>query len=132
MIKHRLGISMIFLLLLIGCGFTSTPVEKNLSDSERKEAATSDDSGKTTRMFTLPTPMQTPALLRNARIPYAPDMMLPITNQKLTFFKSSIVLGAYLMDLGYASSYNNQQGSLDYFAACQDITNELGLGITMP
>jgi hypothetical protein len=128
----RLSIALVFLAFLGGCGGTSAPVEKKVADTEKEEQSKTDLNEKSVRMFTMPTPMQTPALLRNAKIPYAPDMMLPITNQNLTFFKSSIVLGAYLMDLGYASSYNHQQGSLDYFAVCQDITNDLGLGLTMP
>lgn len=37
-----------------------------------------------------------------------------------------------MMDMAYASSYSHQQASLDYFEACKNISNELGMGVTMP
>ncbi|MEX2597628.1 MAG: hypothetical protein WEC59_11925 [Salibacteraceae bacterium] len=114
-----------------GCDESGKSTSQN--DNKAQDSATKKPTSKkdSVRVMTLPTPMQIPALLKNSDLHYAPDMMLPIKSFQKTFFKSSVVFGAYLMDMSYAAAYGNHQASLDYFEACNDIGNNLGLGATM-
>lgn len=129
---RKFTISLLFLAYFFGCSGPTDSSSNNGSTLENQDTSRRNTRNDSVQVLTLPTPMQIPALLRNSNIVYSPDLMLPLTNRELTFFKSGIVFGAYIMDMAYASSYSHQQASLDYFEACKNISNDLGLGVTMP
>lgn len=94
----------------------------------KEQAASNSDSS---RIITLPTPMQIPALLRNTKAQYDRDMLMPIERAEKSFFKSNLLFGIYMLDLAYASSFSDRQTTRDYFKKCRSLSDDMGIGAQM-
>ncbi len=82
-----------------------------------------------TRMFTMPTPLQTAAALQIMNVEYTNQLLIEhnIVNSK-SDIDLAMILGMYMVDLGYTTIYNNSQESLNYAKDIQDIMDELPIG----
>lgn len=113
--------------LLASCNTSGTDrAQKKESDSLK--SLPSVPQSDTSRIITLPTPMQIPALLRNMRAHYQKDILLPIENAERPFFKSSVLFGMYMSDLAYASAFSDHQAARAYFKKCWELGDGMGLG----
>lgn len=92
---RKFTISLLFLVVYWGCSGPSDSSKNNGNPIENQDTSRRNSRTDSVQVLTLPTPMQIPALLRNSNIVYSPDLMLPLTNRELTFFKSGIVFGIY-------------------------------------
>jgi len=120
-----------FLLVLLPI----TSCDGGSNSDDRSESDTSQVRGheeilkNTAKVLTLPTPMQIPALLKNTNAVYDASNLLPIVTSQKSYYKSGLLFGMYMLDLGYTSSFSHQQASLNYFKACKQIGDDLGLGV---
>lgn len=85
------------------------------------------DSGEV-RMFTMPTPLQIATTLKLLNVEYNDQLLLPKYNG---FYKSKVELalglGAYVVDMGYTTVYNNYQKSINYGHDVQQIMEKLNI-----
>jgi hypothetical protein len=129
-VSNRLRYILAFftLLTIMGCSGENARQEgeKSLDASEHHTVTSGSDKAK---VITLPTPMQIPALLRNTKAVYHPEVLLSITNDEKSYYKSGILFGMYMLDMAYAASFTHQQASMNYFKACKRIGDDLGLGV---
>ncbi len=119
---------MIILLSLNSCTSNSGD-DRSGDDNSSNQRNQTEIIENSARILTLPTPMQIPALLKNTNSVYDPTNLLPIVNGQKSYYKSGILFGMYMLDLGYTSSFSHQQASLNYFKTCKQIADNLGLGV---
>lgn len=85
------------------------------------------DSGEV-RMFTMPTPLQIATTLKLLHIEYNDQLLLPKYDG---IYKSKVELalglGAYVVDMGYTTVYNNYQKSINYGQDVQQIMEKLNI-----
>lgn len=85
------------------------------------------DSGEV-RMFTMPTPLQIATTLKLLNVEYNDQLLLPKYDG---FYKSKVELalglGAYVVDMGYTTVYNNYQKSINYGHDIQQIMEKLNI-----
>jgi len=85
------------------------------------------DSGEV-RMFTMPTPLQIATTLKLMNVEYNDQLLLPEYDG---FYKSKVELalglGAYVVDMGYTTVYNNYQNSINYGHDVQQIMEKLNI-----
>ncbi|MGD1844520.1 MAG: hypothetical protein ACFB10_03920 [Salibacteraceae bacterium] len=79
------------------------------------------------RLFTLPTPVQTAAVLKAGDYAFDESLMLPMGLEGNTNLIKAIQLGAYMVDLGYTTMFNQRQNSLLYLKETSKLKNELGI-----
>ena len=116
------------LLFLSACSGNSNSDSEDASSSSAGHNKT-EILQNTARVITLPTPMQIPALLKNTNVVYDATNLLPIIANQKSYYKSGILFGMYMLDLGYTSSFSHQQAGLNYFKVCKQIADDLGLGV---
>jgi hypothetical protein len=83
------------------------------------------DSGEV-KMFTMPTPLQIASALKIMEVEYDDDLLIP--NNNVSFgsdIDMSLNLGMSIVDLGYATVYENPQRSLNCARDIQVIIEEL-------
>lgn len=81
------------------------------------------------QVFTLPAPLQVATLMKLENEPYNSQHLqsgVPNTNYTSNY-SLALKLGAYIVDMGYASMYDQRQTALNYAKAVQTMTNELGI-----
>lgn len=85
------------------------------------------DSGEV-RMFTMPTPLQIATTLKLLNVEYNDQLLLPkyggIYKSKVEL---ALGLGAYVVDMGYTTVYNNYQKSINYGHDVQQIMEKLNI-----
>lgn len=116
------------ILIFSGCAGESGSESEDSSNPKQQQGNT-EVLDNTARVLTLPTPMQIPALLKNTKVAYDATHLLPIVNSQKSYYKSGILFGMYMLDLGYSSSFSHQQASLNCFKVCKQIADDLGLGV---
>lgn len=105
----------------------SPPPPISFADSESEYGAELTDSQSDLHLFTLPTPIQTAAVLRAGNFQYDESLLMPLQLGASTNLLQAVHLGVYMMDLGYASIYNQRQSSLLYLEKTSKLKNELGI-----
>ena len=81
------------------------------------------------KIFSIPSPVQTALLIKQANFSFNQDLLNPIKNSEnySSEYKQALNLGVYGTDLGYSSLYEQKNISLKYLSVIEKMTNELGL-----
>lgn len=81
------------------------------------------------KVFSIPSPIQTAFLLKNAGSDYQSDLMN--STEKLSNYNTTqskaLILGVYGADLGYSTIYDQSQEALSYMAVSKKLTEQLGI-----
>lgn len=81
------------------------------------------------KIFSIPSPVQTALLIKQANLPFNQDLLNPVENASnySTEYKQALNLGIYGTDLGYSSLYEQKSVSLKYLSVVEKLTGQLGL-----
>jgi len=79
--------------------------------------------------YSLPSPLETAMLIKNAGAEYNEDLMNPTTNTSkyITSKSKALNLGIYSTDLSYASLFDQSQATLDYINAAKEMADGLNI-----
>lgn len=110
------------------CGSGNEP-EKEKIDKEVIDPSSSLNTNFDGKIFSIPSPVQTALLIKEANLPFNGDLLNPIENASnyTTEQKQALNLGIYGTDLGYSALYNQKAISLKYLSVIEKITGQLGL-----
>lgn len=127
---------LLFLMLgmvLTGCkGGTKTEGESSgdFEASGTLDAETQEQLNTAKRIFySLPSPLETAMLIKNAGATYNEELMNPISNTSryITSKSRALNLGIYSTDLSYASLFDQSQATLDYIGAAKEMADGLNI-----
>jgi hypothetical protein len=81
------------------------------------------------KVFSIPSPIQTALLLKDAGTAFDGSVLNPTTNisKYTTSTKRAINLGIYGADLGYVTIFDQTQSSISYLAATKSLATDLGI-----
>jgi hypothetical protein len=81
------------------------------------------------KIFSIPSPVQTSMLIKDANIPYTPFLLNSPdnVNNYISEVKKALNLGVYGTDLGYCSLYEQHSTALKYLKCVEKITKDLNL-----
>jgi hypothetical protein len=79
--------------------------------------------------YSLPSPLETAMLIKNAGAIYNEELLNPTGNTSLyiTSRSKALNLGVYSTDLSYASLFDQNQATLDYIAAAKEMADGLNI-----
>ena len=79
--------------------------------------------------YSLPSPLETAMLIKNAGAEYDEQLMNPTSNASkyITSKSKALNLGIYSTDLSYASLFDQSQATLDYIAAAKEMADGLNI-----
>jgi hypothetical protein len=128
----------IFLLLFLLLGLTLTGCNRGTKteDSGDFEASGTLDPeiqeqlNTAKRIFySLPSPLETAMLIKNAGAVYDEELMNPVgnTSKYITSRSLALNLGIYSTDLSYASLFDQSQATLNYIAAAKEMADGLNI-----
>ncbi len=122
-----LSILSLSLFIITSCGGSSDnqdQIDKEILDPN-KSLNTNFDG----KIFSIPSPVQTAMLIKQANLPFSQELLNPIANSSKysTEYLQALNLGIYGTDLGYASLYQQKNVSLKYLSVVEKLTSELGL-----
>jgi hypothetical protein len=103
--------------------------ETNDTIAVSKDTARNDD----VHIFTLPAPLQVATMLRLDKEPFDSRYLaagVPQTNFA-TNYSRALNTGVYLVDMGYASIYDQRQASLNHARAVEKLMTDLGIKSTI-
>lgn len=120
-------------LILTGCN--RGPKSEGNGSGEFKasgtlDAETQEQLNTAKRIFySLPSPLETAMLIKNAGAEYNEELMNPITNTSryITSRSKALNLGIYSTDLSYASLFDQSQATLDYIGAAKEMADGLNI-----
>lgn len=120
-------------LILSGCN--RGPKSDGEGSGEFEASATLDDETQeqlntAKRIFySLPSPLETAMLIKNAGAEYDEDLMNPTSNSSkyITSKSKALNLGIYSTDLSYASLFDQSQATLDYIGAAKEMADGLNI-----
>lgn len=116
-------------LLLAACGGGEQPKE-TLQATNADSLAQSERQSRTKKIFySIPSPMETAALLKKAGATYDGKILNDVKNvDKYTAAsKQALNLGVYGADLSYASVFNHTQESMFYTSCARRLADKLGV-----
>lgn len=115
-------------LISFGCGGeTTNPEDGTLEqDADPKQSQLMEIDGK---VFSIPSPIQTAALIKNSGTNYNKAMLNVPSNvtKYSTNFKKALNLGVYGADLGYVTLYEQTQDAISFLTAIKSIGDDLGV-----
>lgn len=117
--------------LLVGlgaCGSSNSDKDKN--SDEFKDAEKSLQNQIKDVVYNIPSPTEIPYLLQATGADFNPSLVNPRTkvDQYTTHTdKAALNLGVYASDIGYLTSYDKAQESIDYLNACKTLADGLGV-----
>ena len=118
-------LTILFLLVLSACGGD----KKNKTYSKEFEQAKAQLKKNVSKVLhNIPSPAEIPFKLQAAGADFSPDLINDISNIdafKSSIDKSTINLGVYATDIGYLSSYEKNQESLNYMRSCRRLADNL-------
>jgi hypothetical protein len=81
------------------------------------------------KIFSIPSPIQTAILLKQASGSYNPNLVNPSENagKYATTYSRALNLGVYGADMGYATLFGQQKESLSYLKALQTLSDGLSI-----
>jgi hypothetical protein len=94
------------------------------------DAETQEQLNTAKRIFySLPSPLETAMLIKNAGAEYNEELMNPTSNTSkyITSKSKALNLGIYSTDLSYASLFDQSQATLDYIAAAKEMADGLNI-----
>lgn len=120
-------------LILTGCN--RGPKSEGEGSGEFEASATLDSETQeqlntAKRIFySLPSPLETAMLIKNAGAEYDEDLMNPTSNSSkyITSKSKALNLGIYSTDLSYASLFDQSQATLDYIGAAKEMADGLNI-----
>jgi len=79
--------------------------------------------------YSLPSPLETAMLIKNAGAEYDEELMNPTSNvsKYITSKSKALNLGIYSTDLSYASLFDQSQATLDYIGAAKEMADGLNI-----
>ncbi len=118
--------------VLFGCAPEESEKSKSTERIIKKAAihTQDDDLAKAKSIiFSLPSPLETAILLKRVNAKYNADLLNPHnkSNNYNTQKAQALNMGIYLADLCYASIHEQNQTTIHYMLAAQDIADNLGL-----
>lgn len=118
-----------FLMVGLGaCGSSTSDKDKN--SDEFKNAEKSLENQIKDVVYNIPSPTEIPYLLQATGADFNPSLVNPRTkvDQYTTHTdKAALNLGVYASDIGYLTSYEKAQESIDYLNACKTLADGLGV-----
>lgn len=123
-----IGLVGVLALSMYSCNGTETK-EKESIDKEIFDPNKSLNTNFDGKIFSIPSPVQTALLIKQANLPFNKELLNPVENASnyAEEFKQALNLGIYGTDLGYASLYQQKSISLKYLSVIEKLTGELGL-----
>lgn len=120
-------------MVLTGCKGGSKNEGESSGDFEASgtlDAETQEQLNTAKRIFySLPSPLETAMLIKNAGATYNEELMNPISNTSryITSKSRALNLGIYSTDLSYASLFDQSQATLDYIGAAKEMADGLNI-----
>ena len=118
-------------LILTGCkSGTKTEGSGDFEASGTLDAETQEQLNTAKRIFySLPSPLETAMLIKNAGAVYDEELMNPVSNTSkyITAKSKALNLGIYSTDLSYASLFDQSQATLDYIGAAKEMADGLNI-----
>jgi len=118
-------------LILTGCNRgTKTEGSGEFEASGTLDEETQEQLNTAKRIFySLPSPLETAMLIKNAGAVYDEELMNPVSNTSryITSKSKALNLGIYSTDLSYASLFDQSQATLDYIAAAKEMADGLNI-----
>jgi hypothetical protein len=113
---------------IVSCGGAKNE-EKEQIDKEIIDPNASLNTNFDGKIFSIPSPVQTAMLIKDANVPFNQDLLNVIENASnySTEYKQALNLGIYGTDLGYSALYDQKSVSLKYLSVVEKLTGELGL-----
>lgn len=114
---------------MVSCNSGEKAEEENMIDEEVLDPNSSLNTNFDGKIFSIPSPVQTSMLIKEAKLPYTENLLNSLDNLSLytTESKRALNLGIYGTDLGYVTLYNQNATSLKYLKAVEKLTSELKL-----
>jgi hypothetical protein len=120
-------------LILTGCNRGTKTEGEGSGDFEASgtlDAGTQEQLNTAKRIFySLPSPLETAMLIKNAGARYDEELMNPVSNTSryITSKSKALNLGIYSTDLSYASLFDQSQATLDYIGAAKEMADGLNI-----
>lgn len=121
---------MMFVTLIFTSSCSTDPEKSDESiDQDILDPKSSLNTNFDGKIFSIPSPVQTSMLIKDAKIPYAevllnePENISNYNNET----KKALNLGIYGTDMGYATIYNQHSTALKYLQSIEKITAQLDL-----
>ena len=120
-------------MILSGCNLGSKSEGDGSGDFEASgtlDAETQEQLNTAKRIFySLPSPLETAMLIKNAGAEYNEELMNPTSNSSryITSKSKALNLGIYSTDLSYASLFDQSQATLDYIGAAKEMADGLNI-----
>ncbi len=120
-------------MILTGCNLGKKSEGEGSGDFEASgtlDAETQEQLNTAKRIFySLPSPLETAMLIKNAGAAYNEELMNPVTNSSkyITSKSKALNLGIYSTDLSYASLFDQSQATLDYIGAAKEMADGLNI-----
>jgi len=120
-------------MILTGCkGGTRTEGEGTgeFEASGTLDSETQEQLNTAKRIFySLPSPLETAMLIKNAGAEYNEELMNPVSNSSkyITSRSRALNLGIYSTDLSYASLFDQSQATLNYISAAKEMADGLNI-----
>jgi len=120
-------------LILTGCKRGTKTEGEGSGDFEASgtlDTETQEQLNTAKRIFySLPSPLETAMLIKNAGARYDEELMNPVSNTSryITSKSKALNLGIYSTDLSYASLFDQSQATLDYIVAAKEMADGLNI-----
>ena len=124
---------LMFGLILTGCNRGAKTEGEGSGDFEATgnlDPDTQEQLNTAKRIFySLPSPLETAMLIKNAGATYDEALMNPVgnTSRYITSKSKALNLGIYSTDLSYASLFDQSQATLDYIQAAKEMADGLNI-----
>jgi hypothetical protein len=122
-------LSVVMIIGLGSCG-SSSKDEQNKNSEEFKEA----EGGLKTQIqqvvYNIPSPSEIPYLIQSTGAEFDENLLNPrskVDQYTTRTDKAALNLGVYTADIGYLSSYEKTQQSIDYLSAAKILADNLGI-----
>ena len=120
-------------MILTGCNLGKKSEGEGSGDFEASgtlDTETQEQLNTAKRIFySLPSPLETAMLIKNAGAAYNEELMNPVSNSSryITSKSKALNLGIYSTDLSYASLFDQSQATLDYIGAAKEMADGLNI-----
>jgi frataxin-like iron-binding protein CyaY len=128
-LKNQVFTLSVLAVLAVSCGGEEPTVDQIENPIEKKDPSSTQLMEIDGKVFSIPSPIQTAILIKNAGTNYNKDILnapSKVTNYS-TSFKKAINLGIYGADLGYVTMYDQTQDAISFLTAVKSIADDLGV-----
>ncbi|PCI97667.1 MAG: hypothetical protein COB15_07365 [Flavobacteriales bacterium] len=128
-LKNQVFTLSVLAVLAVSCGGEEPTVDQIENPIEEKDPNSTQLMEIDGKVFSIPSPIQTAMLIKNAGTNYNKDILnapSKVTNYS-TSFKKAINLGIYGADLGYVTMYDQTQDAISFLTAVKSIADDLGV-----